>query len=284
MSLKFMGMTAVGLMLAMGAIGRSGWSYVKTSYSGVAEAVKDTVPLDFEIRRARTMLNDLIPEVRKNMVAIAQEEAALGQLTDEIARQEKARDKDAADIIRLKNDLASADKKPLTYAGKTYTVEAVRTDLQRRFERRKTGDETLENLRKMHAAREQSLRAAHDKMNGMIAAKKQLEVEIEQLDSRLKMVEAAQTTSSLCLDEGRLSQTKQLIASLKARLDVNERLVNAEIKPLDEIPVGEVAAQDIVEQVTAYFDGPKSAKTEVAVIDLDGDAAASSVASKTAKR
>lgn len=284
MSLKFLGMTAVGLMLAMGAIGRSGWSYVKTSYSGVAEAVKDTVPLDFEIRRARTMLNDLIPEVRKNMVAIAQEEAALGQLTDEIARQEKARDKDAADIIRLKNDLASADKKPLTYAGKTYTVEAVRTDLQRRFDRRKTGDETLENLRKMHAAREQSLRAAHDKMNGMIAAKKQLEVEIEQLDSRLKMVEAAQTTSNLCLDEGRLSQTKQLIASLKARLDVNERLVNAEIKPLDEIPVGEVAAQDIVEQVTAYFDGPKSAKTEVAVIDLDGDTAATSVASKTAKR
>jgi chromosome segregation ATPase len=288
MSLRFLGMTAVGLFLAMGAIGRSGWSYVKTSYNGVAEAVHDTVPLDFEIRRARTMLNDLIPEVRKNMVAIAQEEAGIEQLNAEIARQEKARDKDAADIIRLKNDLASADKKPLTYAGKTYTVEAVKMDLSRRFERRKTGDETLANLHKMQAAREQSLRAAHDKMNGMIAAKKQLEVEIEQLDSRLKMVEAAQTTSNLCLDEGRLSQTKQLIASLKARLDVNERLVNAEIRPLDEIPVGEVAAQDIVEQVTAYFDGPKPTKTEVAVIDLDADAApaaaANSVSAKTAKR
>lgn len=284
MSLKFVGMTAIGVLLAMGAIGRSGWSYVKTSYNGVAEAVHDKVPLDFEIRRARTMLNDLIPEVRKNMVAIAQEEAAIEQLNTEITRLEKARDKDAADIIRLKNDLASTGKKPLTYAGKTYTVEAVRTDLQRRFERRKTGDETLENLRKMHSAREQSLRAAHDKMNGMIAAKKQLEVEIEQLDSRLKMVEAAQTTSNLCLDEGRLSQTKQLIASLKARLDVNERLVNAEIKPFDEIPVSAVASQDIVEQVTAYFDAPKPAKTEVAVIDLDGETPATSVSSTSAKR
>jgi len=157
----------------------------------------DSVPLDFEIRRARTMLNDLIPEVRKNMVAIAQEEAALAQLATEIERQEKVREKETADILRLKNDLAAGGTKSLEYAGKKYTPEAVKTDLARRFERRKTSDETLENLHKMHAARERSLQAAHDKMNGMLAAKKHMELEIEQLAGRPKMAEAGQTTSSL---------------------------------------------------------------------------------------
>lgn len=275
MSVKLLGMLGLGAMLACGAVGRNCWSYVKTSYVGVKEAVADSVPLDFEIRRARTMLNDLIPEVRKNMVAIAQEEAALAQLTTEIERQEKVREKETADILRLKNDLAAGGAKSLEYAGKKYTPEAVKTDLARRFERRKTSDETLENLHKMHAARERSLQAAHDKMNGMLASKKQLELEIEQLAGRLKMVEAAQTTSSLALDDGRLSRTKQLVEGLKARLDVSERLVAAEAKPLDEIPLGEPAGSDIVEQVSAYFDAAKAkpAKTDVAAIDLDADQA-----------
>jgi len=273
MTHKFVGMVTIGTLLACGVLGKNCWSYVKTSYNGVTEAVQESVPLEFEIRRARTMLGDLIPEVRKNMVAIAQEEAGLEQLNAEIAKQEKAREKDAADILRLKNDLAAGSDKPLKYAGKEYSVEAVKTDLARRFERRKTGDETLANLRKMHSARQQSLKAAHDKMNGMLAAKKQLEVEIEQLDSRLKMVEAAQTTSALCLDDGRLSRTKQLVADLKARLDVSERLIAAETKPLDEIALEDIGSQDIVEQVTEYFDADKAkpAKSDVAVINLDAE-------------
>ena len=105
----------------------------------------------------------------------------------------------------------------------------------------------------MMSARQQSLAAAREKMSGMLSIKKQLEVEIEQLDSRHKMVEAAQTTSNLCLDDGRLSRTKQLIVDLKSRLDVSERLVAAEGKHLDEIPLDVASPEDIVEQVTNYF-------------------------------
>ena len=78
---------------------------------------------------------------------------------------------------------------------------------------------------------------------------------------------------SLALDDGRLSRTKELVAGLKARLDVSERLVAAEAKPLDEIPLGEAAGSDILEQVSAYFDAAKAkpAKTDVAAIDLDAD-------------
>lgn len=252
MTCKLVGSVLLAGFLAVGVFGYNAWSYVRTSVSGVTAAVSSAVPLEFEIRRARTMLGDLIPEIHKNMVAIAQEEAALERVSAEIAKQEQAREKDAGDLVRLKDDLATG-KSTFQYAGKSYSAENVKADLARRFERRKTADETLENLRKMHTARERSLTAARDKMTGMLAAKRQLEVEIEQLDSRYKMVEAAKTTSNLCLDDGRLSRTKQLIDDLKSRIDVSEKLVAVESKPLDEIPLDDATDGDIVEQVTKYF-------------------------------
>ncbi|MGC3969468.1 MAG: hypothetical protein QM775_19535 [Pirellulales bacterium] len=262
MTCKLIGSAVLAGFLAVGMFGYNAWSYVKTSVSGVTDAVSSAVPLEFEIRRARTMLGDLIPEIHKNMVAIAQEEAALDRLQTEIAAQEERREKEAGDIVRLRDDLATG-KKSFQYAGKSYSQDSVKADLARRFERRKTADETLENLRKMHTARQRSVTAARDKMTGMLAAKRQIEVEIEQLDSRFKMVEAAKTTSHLTLDDGRLSQTKQLIADLKSRLDVSEKLVAAEGKPIDEIPLGD-ADGDIVEQVAKYFGESSASSASVA--------------------
>ncbi|MBA4016705.1 MAG: hypothetical protein C0483_05910 [Pirellula sp.] len=263
MAFKLVGSVLAAGALTIGVFGWNAWSYVKTSVTEVTGAIQDSVPVEFEIRRARTMLNDLIPEVHKNMVAIAQEEAALAKVSQEIATQEERREKDAGDIVRLKDDVASG-KKTFQYAGKSYNVDSVKADLARRFERRKVADETLENLRKMHTARERSLTAARDKMTGMLAAKRQLEVEIEQLDSRLKMVEAARTTSSLCLDDGRLSRTRQLIDDLKSRLDVSEKLVAVEGLPVDEIQLDDAGGADIVEQVTKYFGDDKSSTVKVA--------------------
>ena len=76
MSCKLFGGLVLGGLLAAGAFGWNAMSYVRTSIDGVKGAVQQAVPLEFEIRRARTMLNDLIPEVRKNMLAIAQEEGS----------------------------------------------------------------------------------------------------------------------------------------------------------------------------------------------------------------
>ena len=57
----------------------------------------------------------------------------------------------------------------------------------------------------------------------MLAAKRKLEVDVEHLEARLKMVEAAQTTSDYAFDDSRLSRVKELITDLRTRLDVAER-------------------------------------------------------------
>ncbi len=120
----------------------------------------------------------------------------------------------------------------------------------------KTADATLASLKEIHTAREKSLQAARQKLEGMLAAKRQLQVEIENLEARSQMIAAAQTTSNYQFDDSRLGHVKELIANLKTRMEVAEKLVNAEVNFHDEIPLDKPNSEDIVDQVTEYFAPP----------------------------
>src|SRR5947207_8952717 len=70
----------LGLAGCLAYLGRDGVSYVTTASRLVNEKVRSNVPVEFEIERARTLIGDLVPEVRKNVLIIAQEEVALSDL------------------------------------------------------------------------------------------------------------------------------------------------------------------------------------------------------------
>ena len=92
----------------------------------------------------------------------------------------------------------------------------------------------------------------------MLASKRQLQVEVENLEARLQMIEAAKATSQYQFDDSRLGRVKELVADLQTRLDVADNLVKAETRIHDEIPLDEVVPENIVEQVTSYFEsGPE---------------------------
>jgi CO dehydrogenase/acetyl-CoA synthase gamma subunit (corrinoid Fe-S protein) len=70
------------------------------------------------------------------------------------------------------------------------------------------------------------------------------------------MIAAAQTTSDYQFDDSRLGHVKELISNLKTRMEVAEKLVNAEVNFHDEIPLDKPNSEDIVDQVTEYFAPP----------------------------
>ena len=155
--------------------------------------------------------------------------------------------------MRLKDDAASG-KSVFRYAGRSYSIDQVKLDMSNRFQRFKTAEATLESLRKIHRARENSLNAARQKLEGMLAAKRQLLVEVENLEAQRQMVAAAQTTSNYHFDDSKLGRVKELISDLQIRLDTEKKLVEAEDYFHDEIPIEENSPDDIVDQVTSYFE------------------------------
>ncbi len=256
--------TAGGLgLLAMIFLGRDAASYVRTSAGRVADSVRDTVPVEFEIDRARRMVKNLVPDIRRNMHVIAKEEVEVDRLERQLVVAKQRREKNHSELSRLSADLREG-KSVYRYASRTYTPNQVKGDLARRLERCKTCDATLESLREIHQARQQSLEAARQKLEGMLAAKRQLEVEVENLEARLKMVEVAQTTSDFNFDDSRLARVKQLMTDLHTRLAVAEKLVNVDTKYVGEIQMDACAPEDVADQVADYLQQESPAAVEVA--------------------
>ncbi len=251
-----------GIALGVGILlfGRDAVSYVSTSVGYVKDSVKESVPVEFQIQRARKMIADLEPEIRKNMHVIAREEVEVKRLEERIDRAESRLGEDKEDILRLKSDLAE-DKSKYVYAGRTYTTDEVKTDLSRRFQRFKTAEATLKSLQQLHAARSKSVEAARQKLEGMLASRRQLQVDVENLEAQRQMVAAAQTTSEYVFDDSKLGRVKELVGDLRTRLDTAAALVEAETEFRDEIPLDEPSPASIVEQVSEYFGegGPEAA-------------------------
>jgi len=245
--------TAGGLaIVSVFLFGRDAASYVATSVGWVKDSVKESVPVEFEIDRARKMVAKLVPDIQRSMHVIAKEEVEVERLEKEIAKSAERQAKQKKQIVRLENDLRS-ERDVYRYSGREFTIKQVKHDLANRFERFKTHDATLNSLRDIHLARTRSLEAARQKLAGMQAAKRQLEVDVENLDARLKMVEVAQTASELNVDDSRLGRAKDLIAELRSRLEVAERVVNSEGTFQGEIPLDESNHDDIADHVAEYF-------------------------------
>src|SRR3954447_3494856 len=147
--------TAVLVLLGL-VFGREGFSHAKTSLGWVRQSVRQSVPVEFEISRARQMIKDLQPEIHRNMHLIAKEEVEVKQLHDQLAGAEKQLAKNRSDIQRLTQDLKDGDKH-YVYCGKSYSSKQVETDLSRRFEQYKVKEATLGKLTQVLAARERGL-------------------------------------------------------------------------------------------------------------------------------
>jgi chromosome segregation ATPase len=241
--------TAAGLFF----LGRDAASYVCTSIGRVKDSVRNSVPIEFELDRARRMIRNLVPDIRSNMQHIAQEEVEVQRLGRQITDSTVRLDRDRGEIMRLKSDLAS-NRTKFEYAGRRYSAGEVKTDLAQRFDRYKTNDATLASLKQMQQAREKSLEAARGKLDGMLATKRQLEVDVEHLQARLKMLETLETTSNYTFDDSQLSRAKQLLGDLRTRLDVAERLMQADVPVEGGIQLDAATPENILEELTEYFE------------------------------
>ncbi len=245
---------AAAAVLSTLVFGRDVVSYVKTFGSSAREAIKAEVPIEFEIQRARDMVANLVPDIRQCMHVIAEEEVNVEHLSKEIARAENDLGKQKDEILALRRHVDSGRQVYQT-SSRAYSCNEVKRDLSSRFERYKTAETTIASKRQILAAREQSVVAAREKLEGMLNEKRNLEVQLENLDARLKTVQAAQTASSVQLDDSQLSRAKKLIGELNKQLDVAQKMLDADGKFTGLIPV-EAASQvpeDLSNQIDEYF-------------------------------
>ncbi|MEM6655410.1 MAG: hypothetical protein AAF596_06375 [Planctomycetota bacterium] len=273
--LKKIVVTSVSLALVSGFLfGTDAGSYLSTACRQVTGSVKDSVPVEFQIERAREMVDNLSPEIKRSMHVIAKEEIAVDNLNSQINKNEAKAEKSQRDILRLQSDLTSG-KNVFRYAGHSYSRDEVQSDLSRRFSRHQVADETLDHLRQMRDARAKNLDAARQKLTAMISAQKKLETDIANLEAKRRLVEVAQASSDVVLDDSQLARTKQLITDIRSRLDVAAKLAHADTSYQSEIPLDEADSEHVTDRVAAYFglsgggDAGVDVEVKVASIKID---------------
>lgn len=249
---KLVILSLVGVGSAVALAGTGVLSYVRMGCHSASQAVRETVPIEWEIKHARQMIEDLKPEISKNLQVVAREEAGVKRLADEIQAKESQLAKGRNDIMRLKGDLESGSVK-FVYAGRSYSENQVKEDLSNRFKQFQIHEQTAVKLNQVLSAREKNLEAARRKLDGMLAAKRELEVDVENLQARMTMVEVAQTASHVAIDDSHLSETRRLLEDIRTRIDVAERLTASEGALEGAIQLDEETSTSLLQEIADYF-------------------------------
>lgn len=256
------------LVLSGLAMGTGLWSYGRTAASKAALSAKEMVPMEWEIDRARQMIRDLEPEIADNAKRIAREKIATARLESQVNQVQDRLGDAQRNIERLSQDLRRGDD-AYRYGGKTYTSAQVRDDLGARWKRFKTQRETADKLQQQLDARNASLAAANERMDAMLSAKRQLEVEVENLQARLSALRVAQTSSQLNLDDSQLSRTRELLDEIETRIDVEEEVIAVDTEYFGGIDLDEPNEEDLLDEISSYFDGEGSEEEQLVTIHLD---------------
>lgn len=226
---------ALGALSVVGALA-FGWdtfSYVKTLVVGTKAAVRDAVPIEFELARAKTMAEDVLPSIRKNMGIVAKEEVEVNNLARQIAKSE---DQLARDKSVLKAQQVSTG------------------ELKGRFATYKLNEATLTNLKKIYDVRSANLQKSKEKLQEMMANRSALKSQIQFLQARLDNAKLLQDNVGITIDDSQYSKLQALMQNLDNRIQVEERLVETG-KALSESAEENTAQadEDVKTAINRYF-------------------------------
>jgi len=244
---------AVGLCVVGGLVfGTDLVSYVTSSARSVKTAVKDAVPIDFELKRARDLLEDIIPEMQANIRLIAQEEVEVAALKTDIEDCGQSIGRERQRVAKLRTTL-STDRPTYTFAGCQYTRRQVTEELAQQFDRFKEAELVLASKQRLLNAREKSLNAAMRMLERTRSQKVRLEHQIEALEAKHRLVKAASVGSRFEVDRSKLAKTEGLIRQIKKRLDIAERVLAHETRFVEWIPVDTISEKELLAQIDEHL-------------------------------
>ncbi len=250
-----LGLFVVGCLV----FGKDVVSYARSSAKSVRSAVKDAVPVEFELRRARDLLEEIIPEMHVNIRMIAHEEVEVAALKTEVAQSEEAITDEHKRIEKLRNALQS-DESSYTFSGRDYSRSEVKEDLAWKFDRFKEAQLVLAGKKRLLATRQESLKSARNLLEKTKSRKRLLANKIEGLESQYRLIKASAVGSGIQIDNSKVAQTEKLIAQIKKRLDVAERVLAHESQFVQSIPVDEINEKDLIAQIDEYFGSKANTK------------------------
>lgn len=239
-------------------------SYGHTAWNKVNKKVKAQVPLEFELDRVREQVQQLLPDMRKNLGQVAEEMVAVNNLKEEIqtGRANLAKHKDE---VRVMTDDLKSGVERISYNGMKYTRERISEKLANTLKSCARFEKELENKEKLLEQKEKGLDIAKEQISSIRAQKEELELEIARLESEVKAMRLAQTKSTVQIDDSRLSHIKASIKDIRNRMKVETVRTDLEGQFADDPSIKvekRKSVDDVIKDAEAFMkDGTEPTKS-----------------------
>ena len=225
------------------------------------------MPIEFELKRARDLLEEIIPEMHAQIRLIAQEEVEVAALKGEMDTSRQMLISESDRIHALK-DALEANQVTYQFGAREFSHNDVKTDLVARFARYKEAEVVLASKKRLLSTRENSLNAAMALLEKTKSQKRLLKDKVSTLEGRFRVAKAQAVGSTrLNLDNTKLTQAEKLINHINKRLDVAERVLAHESRFVETIPVDVIQEKDLLAQIDEHFNPIEMSSEELALAE-----------------
>jgi len=250
------GLGIAGATLVGGSLlfGTDLFSYFRTSAGAVRETVRDAVPVEFELQRARDLIGEVLPEIHANVRLIAEDEVEIAALEADIDQSRTQIAEDRRHLSRLRDALKS--EQPVYRAGsRDYTPEQLTEAVAGRFARLKDAEMILASRVRLLETRRDSLNAAVQMLDRAKNRKAELEQKIESLIAQHRLLQAETVGTRVQVSDSKLSKADRLLSDIQKRLQVSERMLRHEAVPDLDLAATLIDSDDLIAEVDAHLAG-----------------------------
>jgi predicted nucleic acid-binding Zn-ribbon protein len=230
-------------------------SYVGTVGSSVRDSVRGNIPIGFQIKRAEKLIRAIDPEVNDCKRELARAEVELEHLIENVSQLRKKVQKQARKLKSGQKLLSDVETSSFdTASGYVYSRRRVEFELGRTLEIYKNNRAMLKSKQALIERQTMSVTASRIKLDSVRTKKAQLENTIAALKVQKKHLDALTASHSrFDLDDSALSKATEVLAEVKKRLDVTQRMIEDDMFFDEGIMNEKMPRRDILKEINMQF-------------------------------
>lgn len=235
-------------------------SYLGTMASSVRESVTGQIPVEFELKRAESLIRQIDPQIETCKRDLARSEVELEDLHQSVGRLEKVVEHEEKKLRSGAKLLAGDGTCDVQLATDRLATDngarrRVNADLQRTKDSYVNNVVILKTKKTLIDRQERAVDAAKQRLLAVRTEREALEDQVRSLKTQQQQVEAlAASSTRFDLDSTALSQAKEVIAGVRKRLDIAQRMLENDMVFQGDDPLSvAVEERNVLKEIEELF-------------------------------
>ena len=161
-------------------------SMLQTSARSIQRSARESVPVEFELQRAKEKVNEILPDLQSQVRMIAEEEVAVAALTKEVQQDEKRLLAEEAKLADLRDEMRTTQVS-FKINSRNLDRQQLAEHLKSRFDHFKQGQNSLHSKQRLLDKRKDGLNAALTMLDQMRTRQSELKLKVESLAAQHRL-------------------------------------------------------------------------------------------------